>query len=100
MSTTTLYAIIKEVNSTKKESSLLFAEQQNTAEQLFKAAIVKNENSDCRLKLVSFSVIKDRLDDFIVGEDDDEKLQFLTNALFSLETPYELLKEHIYEPKP
>ncbi len=95
MNTTSLFAVIKVVNSTGTESALFFAESLETAGKLFVKSISENGKTSSTLKLAGFTVNKDRLDDFIVGEDDEEKLQFLTNALFSAETPYTVIREHI-----
>jgi len=74
-----IFAIIKVKES--KEEHLYFAETIEIADQLYSKAVKMYLAPDTAIRLVSFEVDKERLYDFIVGEDDNEKELFLVNAL-------------------
>jgi len=79
MNNLTIFAVLKVKEL--EEQHLCFAESIEIADQLYSRALEMYLAHDTAIRLVSFNVDKERLYDFIVGEDDTEKEQFLVNAL-------------------
>ena len=90
MNNLTIFALLKVKES--KEQHLYFAESIETADQLYSKALEMYLAPDTAIRLVSFIVDKERLYDFIVGEDDNEKEQFLVDAMAK---QYSLIKDSI-----
>ncbi|KAA5541968.1 hypothetical protein [Adhaeribacter rhizoryzae] len=88
MNNLTIFAVVKVKES--KGEHLYFAETEEIADQLYSQAVKMYLAPGTVIRLVSFEVDKERLYDFIVGEDDYEKELFLVNALAK---QYSLLKD-------
>ena len=88
MNNLTIFAVLEVKQS--KEQHLYFAESLEIADQLYSKTLEMYLAPDTAIRLVSFIVDKERLYDFIVGEDDNEKEQFLVDAMAK---QYSLIKD-------